>query len=175
MAEHPRNLGKGAALLTGFQMARQAGCAWAAALDADGQHDPADIPALQRRAREADADLVVGDRDLAAAPMSSLRRRVNRWMSRQLSRQAGRALPDSQCGFRLVRLAALDGLTFRTRHFEFESELLLAFARHGHRVAFAPIGSRPAARPSRIRAWRDTWRWWRWWRTVLRTESRPGS
>jgi glycosyltransferase involved in cell wall biosynthesis len=160
---HPANRGKGAALLTGFAAAQAAGCRWVVTLDADGQHDPAQISLLWARARATNADLVIGDRDLARVPMPAIRRRVNRWLSRRLSRRAGRALPDSQCGFRLLRLAALEGLTFVTRHFEFESELLLTFIRAGRRVAFVPVTVRPATRPSRIRPGRDTWRWFRWW------------
>jgi len=172
---HPVNRGKGAALLTGFAAARQAGCRWVVTLDADGQHDPAQIPVFWKHARATNADLVVGDRDLAHAPMSAVRREVNRWMSRQLSRRAGRTLPDSQCGFRLIRLAALERLTFATRHFEFESELLLTFVQAGRRVEFVPITVRPANRPSRIRPWRDTWRWFRWWWGEARRESRPAA
>lgn len=159
---HPRPQGKGAALRTGWAAARARGFAWAATLDGDGQHAPHELPGFFTRADATGAPLVVGDRMGDARAMPWLRRAVNRWMSRRLSRLAGVPLPDSQCGFRLLRLDALAGLELRTEHFELESELLLAFVRAGLRVEFVPV--RVIGRPghSHIRPLADAWRWLRW-------------
>jgi glycosyltransferase involved in cell wall biosynthesis len=161
---HPGNLGKGAALRTGLGRAVGTGATWAITLDGDGQHDPAAIPDLQRRAAETGAALVVGNRMAAASQMPWLRRSTNRWMSRLLSQRAGIPLPDSQCGFRWISLAAWGRLQPRCSHFEVESETLLAFVAAGFRVEFVPVPVIAAARPSRIRPLADTLRWWRWWR-----------
>ena len=80
--------------------------------------------------------LVVGDRMHRAEAIPWLRRRVNRWMSRQISRLAGRHLPDSQCGFRLINVQSFMALGLKTDHFEIESEMLLAFVHAGYRVEF---------------------------------------
>ena len=64
---HPKNRGKGRALRTGFEEARRLGYRFALTLDADGQHDPADIPALVAAAGER--TLVVGSRNLTAEGM----------------------------------------------------------------------------------------------------------
>ena len=103
-----------------------------------------------------------------ARALPPLRRFVNRWLSRQLSRRAGRPLPDSQCGFRLLELRAWSGLALRTEHFEIESEMLLAFLDAGHRIEFVPIQVVGAGRRSKIRPVADSWRWFRWWRTAGR-------
>lgn len=170
---HPRNLGKGAALRTGLNAARAKGFAWALTLDADGQHAPEEIPALLACAAATDCALVVGNRMSDAARMPWLRRAANRWLSRQLSRRAGRRLPDSQCGFRLLRLDDWARLPLHTEHFEVESETLLAFVAAGLRVEFVPVSALPSPRPSRIRVVADSLRWLRWWRAGSEGWNRP--
>jgi hypothetical protein len=151
-------------LRTGLAQLRQQQFGWALIMDGDGQHQPGDIPAFLSRAAVTGAALVIGNRMHHAQAIPWLRRQVNRWMSRQISRRAGRLLPDSQCGFRLLNLEAWAGLHLDTNHFEVESEMLLAFVRAGHRVEFVPINVIGAGPRSRIHPVTDTWRWLRWWR-----------
>lgn len=160
---HSQSRGKGAALATGWTYARQQGFNWALSLDGDGQHVAEDIPAFFRYAENSGAALVVGNRMPDAAQIPWLRRVVNRWMSRQISRRAGRPLPDSQCGFRLMNLPAWSQLTLRTGHFEIESEVLLAFLAAGRKVEFVPIRVVYKEEQSKIRPFLDTVRWLKWW------------
>lgn len=162
---HETTLGKGAALLAGWRRARERGFDWAMTLDGDGQHSPDDIPAFLRCADRTGAALIVGNRMGDVGQMPWLRRQVNRWMSRRLSRLAGCELPDSQCGFRLVDLRVLSKLNLVTRHFEIESEVLLAFVGAGHPVAFVPVRAIYKSSQSKIHPWRDTVRWFRWLKT----------
>jgi glycosyltransferase involved in cell wall biosynthesis len=164
VVSHTKNLGKGAALRTGLTRARQQGFEWAFTLDGDGQHDPEDMPAFLECAGQTGALLIVGNRMSNAHAIPWLRRQVNRWMSRQLSRRAGRPLPDSQCGFRLIHLATWAALPLQTEHFEVESEMLMAFLAAAHPVAFVPIRVISRGRSSHIRPVTDSLRWWRWWR-----------
>jgi glycosyltransferase involved in cell wall biosynthesis len=159
---HEITQGKGAALLAGWKRARERGFDWAMTLDGDGQHSPDDIPTYLRCAGQTGAALVVGNRMGDVGHMPWLRRQVNRWMSRRLSRLAGRELPDSQCGFRLVDLRAWSKLDLLTRHFEIESEVLLAFVEAGYPVEFVPIRAIYKSAQSKIHPWRDTVRWFRW-------------
>ncbi len=166
---HPANRGKGAALRTGFETAQRQGFHWALTLDGDGQHSPEEIPHFLRCAEATGAALVIGNRMGQAATMPRLRRWTNRWMSRRLSKSAGRILPDSQSGFRLLDLKAWSNLTLETEHFEIESELLLACIRHGYRVEFTPVRMIAKRSGSKIHPLIDTWRWLRWWsQTPLR-------
>jgi glycosyltransferase involved in cell wall biosynthesis len=156
-------LGKGAALKAGFNALIAQGCGYALMMDGDGQHRPGDIPAFLIRAEQTNADLVIGNRMARADAIPWLRRNVNRWMSARISRRAGRELPDTQCGFRLVNLKIWGKLPIHTDHFEMESEMLLAFIRAGCRVEFVPIQVVGKGSHSHIDPVTDTWRWLRWW------------
>ena len=94
--------------------------------------------------------------------MPFLRRLVNRWMSADISRLAGRDLPDSQCGFRLMNLEDWARLPIVSNHFEIESEMLYQFARAGLSIEFVPIQVIYKKELSKIHPWRDTIRWLRW-------------
>jgi glycosyltransferase involved in cell wall biosynthesis len=165
--------GKGAALAAGWLRARAVGFSWALCMDGDGQHAPADIAKFLRVAEQTNASLVVGNRMSEAHKMPWGRRVVNRWMSRKLSALAEREFPDSQCGFRLIQLSALDRIRLRAQQFEIESEQLLAFAAAGETIKFVPVQVIYRSERSKIHPWRDTLRWFRWRREWL--SSRPQS
>jgi glycosyltransferase involved in cell wall biosynthesis len=160
---HEQPKGKGAALATGLRWLEAQRCSWAVTMDGDGQHSAHDIPRFFACAAQSGAGLVVGNRMSAPGGMPWLRRNVNRWMSRRLSHLAGQNLPDSQCGFRLLRLEVWAALDFQTSHFETESELLLGFIAAGQRVAFVPIEVIYRTEQSKMNPLADSWRWLRWW------------
>lgn len=160
-----RSLGKGAALAVGWTAATNHGAEWVLLLDGDGQHDPLDAPGLFAAATDG-VRLVVGNRMPQAAAMPWLRRQTNRWMSRRISALAGISIPDSQCGFRLAHLPSLQQARLQSRQFEIESEMLVAFARAGWGVAFAPVQVRYRDETSKISPLRDTLRWIRWYRST---------
>jgi glycosyltransferase involved in cell wall biosynthesis len=158
----PKNSGKGAALQTGWRRARELGCKWVFLLDGDGQHAADDIPVFLERAEKNAATLIVGNRMKNAAAMPWLRHRVNRWMSRRISKLTGRRLPDSQCGFRLVHLETLANLPLHANRFEIESAMLVAFITAGEKVEFVPVQTIYENTASKINPLADTWRWLRW-------------
>ena len=160
--EHPSSQGKGAALQTGWKHALQRGFSWALSLDGDGQHSPEDIPAFFHCMENTGADLVVGDRFGEANRIPWVRRQVNRWMSRRLSRAMGHRLPDTQCGFRLMRLSAWHSLPLAASHYEIESEILVSFVHAGFKVDFVPIRVIYAGEHSKIHPVWDTVRWFGW-------------
>jgi glycosyltransferase involved in cell wall biosynthesis len=162
--------GKGAALRLGWQRALDKGFRFALTMDGDGQHSPKNIPAFIE-AGQADIPLVIGNRMPEQHKIPPLRRFVNRWMSKRLSRIAGRDLPDTQCGFRLIDLKVWSGLRLETTHFEIESEVLLAFVAGGYRVQFVPIEVIYRCEQSKIRPFRDSVRWFKWLRNVHRSNA----
>jgi glycosyltransferase involved in cell wall biosynthesis len=168
VVRHRRNLGKGAALRTGLSLALKQGFEWAVTLDGDGQHTPEDLPALLRCAEQTGALLVIGNRMNDAWKIPWLRRQVNRWMSRKLSQRAGRHLPDTQCGLRLIHMETWAALPLKTERFEVESEMLMAFLAAGRGVEFVPIRVIRSRRSSHIRPVADSLRWLRWWRNLNR-------
>jgi glycosyltransferase involved in cell wall biosynthesis len=161
--QHSYNRGKGASLQTGLAAAQRRGFTWAALLDGDGQHSPNDLPQFFRAAEQTGARLIVGNRMANPAAMPVLRRHVNRWMSRRISRKVGQTLPDTQCGFRLVHLPSWGRIRVETCRFEIESEMLLAFIEAGWTVKFVPIQVIYNSEKSKIHPLADTWRWFRWW------------
>jgi glycosyltransferase involved in cell wall biosynthesis len=168
LISHKRNFGKGAALRTGLSQALERGFEWALTLDGDGQHAPDELSAILRCAEQGGASLVVGNRMHNARAIPWLRRQVNWWMSRKLSRLAGRSLPDTQCGLRLIHLATWASLPLKTERFEVESETLMAFLAAGQRVEFVPIRVIRSGRRSHIHPVTDSLRWLRWWRNFGR-------
>jgi glycosyltransferase involved in cell wall biosynthesis len=174
VVSHQRNLGKGAALRTGLSLALKEGFEWALTLDGDGQHAPEDLPALLGCAQRTGASLVIGSRMSDARAIPWLRRQVNRWMSRKLSRLAGRRLPDTQCGLRLIHLRTWAAMPLKTEHFEVESEMLMAFLAAGRRVEFVPIRVIRSGRRSHIHPVTDTLRWLSWLRNYGRSSTSSG-
>jgi dolichol-phosphate mannosyltransferase len=107
---HPRNLGYGAGLRTAFETTLREGYEGVVTLDCDGQHEPARIPELAARLR--DADIVSGSRylkvfDPAQRPPEE-RRRINQEVTRWLNQCLGTKLTDAFCGFKAYRRAALE-------------------------------------------------------------------
>ena len=141
VVQHPVNRGKGAALATGFRKATSMGMEYVVTLDADNQHDPAEIPNFVRRIAETGADIVVGNRSTAPGGMPWLRRATNWFTSRVVSGLAHCSIPDSQNGYRMIRLRAIEGIKFVTSRFETESELLVKAGRAGARIDSVPIQS----------------------------------
>jgi len=168
VVRHAVNRGKGAALATGFAWALEHGWEWAFTLDADGQHLPAEMELFLERARDGDCDVVVGDRMAVPAGMPWLRRVTNRFTSAVVSRLAGQRIPDSQCGYRLLRVDRLRGLRLTTSRYDTESEILVRLARRGCRVGAAPITSVYGQESSAIRPLRDTARFFRLVARLLR-------
>ena len=171
--EFPR--GKGVALQTGWTHARERGFSRALAMDGDGQHSADDIPKFLDSAERTGAELIVGNRMARPEGMPWLRRFVNRWMSERISALAGVALPDSQCGFRLMNLETWAALPVNAAHFEIESDVLLAFAARKCAIEFVPIQVIYNGEQSKIHPMLDTTRWFRWWwraRSYVRNERR---
>jgi glycosyltransferase involved in cell wall biosynthesis len=160
---HKTPRGKGAALQTGWERARRNGFEWVLTLDGDGQHCAGDIPAFLDVAERSGAELVVGNRMDNPDGMPWLRRNVNRWMSKRISKLAGLRLPDSQCGFRLMKLSAWSNLSLTAARFEIESDVLLAFAARGYSIEFVPIQVIYKTERSKIHPVRDTIQWFHWW------------
>ncbi len=152
---HGVNRGKGAALRSAFQAALAAGVDAVVTLDADGQHDPAEIPRFLESAAAGDCELLIGTRNRRSMPFD--RRCSNTLTSAILSWRTGQPIPDSQCGFRFIRAEVLAAIELETEAFQTESELLIRAARAGFRIASVPIATIYRGQHSHIRHLRDTW------------------
>ncbi len=175
---HPSNLGKGAALTTAFDhlLAENRSGASAGAggvsggpggagaleavitLDADGQHDPDDIPAFIERHRRDRPAIIVGSRQRQFAEMWGPRRAMNRFSSASLRFFTGADLPDSQSGFRLYDARFLERLRLSGRRYEAEMEALMRATARRLGVVSVPIRLRvvDGRATSHYRPLRDT-------------------
>ena len=149
--EQRPNQGKGAALRAGFRGAIAAGCEAVLTLDADGQHDPAEIPRfLAAFATEPPPDLVIGRRDFRRMPL--IRRLSNELGGRAFSWAVGRPIPDNQSGYRLVGRRIVDATVDSDEAgFEFEVEMITTCIRLGGTIAWVPIRTIYAGEPSHIK------------------------
>ena len=149
---HPWNLGYGAALQTGYKYALERGAAFVVQMDADGQHDPADVPALLSAVECGDCDLVVGSRFLGRGEyrMGALRA-LGRRVFQAIARAAGLALSDPTSGFQAMNRRVLE--VYATDFFPTDYpdlDVLLAAWRHGLRIGERPVRMRPGTRASTL-------------------------
>jgi hypothetical protein len=152
---HPRRLGKGQALRTGIAAARRRGASHVVTLDGDGQHAPRDLPPLLAVAEQAPGAIILGSRvglDGQAPGVPADRLNAIRVAGFFVNWSSGLSLRDTQSGFRVYPLSALDCLTLRRGGFVLETEVLVQAAAGGVPVQEVPITVIPrAARRSRFR------------------------
>ena len=160
------NLGVGGAMRVGFRHAARRGYAVVVQVDADGQHDPRDIPRLLECLEEAAAGpsaeephVVIGARfaGVGRFPVPRARRMAMRMLASYLSRLTGTELTDVTSGFRAYNRPAIE-LFARTYPAEYLSdtvESLVIASRAGARVSQVPVSMRPrlAGTPSQS-SWR---------------------
>ncbi len=166
------NQGKGAALRAGFGWALERDLDAVVTLDADGQHDPAEIPIFLDAYRRTGADLIIGRRDFGEMPPA--RRLANRLGGRAMSWAAGRELPDNQSGYRLLsrRLMAAVAVSDEAG-FEYEVEMITTCIRAGYRLEWVPIRTIYAGEASHIQPWRHFTSFIRMVRKTRRTVRTP--
>jgi glycosyltransferase involved in cell wall biosynthesis len=160
---HRQNAGKGAAIATALTFFAKSDAQFVIFLDADGQHDPEEIPKFVEAARATDAGIVVGNRMIHTRDMPFVRLLTNRLTSWVTSKLARQNVPDSQCGYRLVRRDVLADLNPSTARFETETEMLIQAGRAGHHIASVNVRTiyGEAARRSHIHPLRDTVRFFK--------------
>jgi glycosyltransferase involved in cell wall biosynthesis len=159
LLRHPFNLGKGAALQTGFHYALQRDYEVIITLDADGQHDPSEIPSLLKIFQSVKPDILIASRAAEFRGMTWLRRFWNRLGVRAVARLCHRDITDSQSGFRLIRAEVIREIHLSTTRFEAELELLIKACKKGFGVLSVPINARSVdgTGSSHFRPVVDTW------------------
>ncbi len=153
---HPLNKGNGASIKTAL---RAISGGFVAVLDADGQHDPKELPNLLAHLK--DYDLVVGARSFAANEGSPLRNAGNVFLRRLASFLAEQQILDLTSGFRAFRHAvAVRFLHIYPNGYSFPSTSTLSFITAGYNVRFVPIQvkRRPSLTASKLRPFRDGFR-----------------
>ena len=139
VVSHPRNQGKGRALVSGFRKAMEMGFDYALTIDADGQHYPEDIPLLIRALEIHPNALIVGSRQFTDENMDKKSKFANRFSNFWFRLQTTIPLPDTQTGMRIYPLHRLYGLNILTSRYEAELELLVFAAWHNVPLIPVPI------------------------------------
>lgn len=152
VVRHPVNRGKGAALITGFQESLKMGCEAVITLDADGQHDPAEIPLFLEEYARSGAALVIGRRDYSKMPFPrNLSNTFGRWMISAAVRQD---IPDNQSGYRLIGRPLMELLTAsRETGFELEVAMIALCLKRRLGLGWVPIRTIYSDQKSHIRYW----------------------
>jgi glycosyltransferase involved in cell wall biosynthesis len=160
LLSHPVNLGKGAALRTGFRYILQKGYEVVITLDADGQHNPSEIPFLLGIFQNVKPDILIASRAAEFGKMTFLRRFWNRLGVKAVARLCRSDITDSQSGFRLIRTKVLQEVNLSTSGFETELELLIKACKKGFSVLSIPINTQKVDGTSstHFRPVVDTWR-----------------
>src|SRR6186997_968185 len=147
------NAGKGAALRAGFRHALANNATAVVTLDADGQHDPAEIPTFLAAFESGKPELIIGRRDFGSMPF--VRRLSNTLGGWIFSAAVGRRVADNQSGYRLIGRRLMTDLLDSDEHgFEFEVEMIARCIALGLPMADVPIRTIYAGEPSHIRPWR---------------------
>jgi len=152
----PANRGKGGAVRAGLEEVLSGPATHVAFVDADGQHDPDDLPLLLAAAREGD-DFVIGSRMNGSDDIPAVRFRTNEIGSRILTRMTGHDVEDGQSGYRVIAAPLLRKLSLTSKGYSIETEILLKAAPHVRRFASVPVHAIYNGEPSHYRPFRDTW------------------
>jgi len=141
----PAKEGLGPAYLAGFAVALERGVRYVVEIDADGSHDPAELPAMLALARGTGADLVIGSRWVRGGRVVNwpwLRRVISRSGNAYARRVLRSGIHDITAGYRVYRtdaLARLDLAGVASHGYGFQVELAWRLERDGALVLEHPI------------------------------------
>lgn len=149
---HPFNLGYGAALQTAYKYAVERGADLLVQLDADGQHDPGDIPALAAPVARGECDVAIGSRFVAPSGYEMGRARgVGRALFAWLGRLAGVRVTDPTSGFQALSRRTLELYVGEFFPHDYpDVDVLVAAARRGLVIREVPVTMRPSPRASTL-------------------------
>jgi len=163
--------GKGNALKLGFDHARRNGFDALITMDGDGQHSPSDISSFVTCYQNQQADIVTGNRMHNPKGMPLVRLVTNHFMSWLISLFCRQRIPDTQCGYRLIKTKVLDAIKLESSDFEIETEVLIKASKKGFKIASVNIQTIYSNEISKIQPVRDTFRFLAYlWRELWRKD-----
>ena len=139
LIRHSKNLGKGQALITGFDYIKENNYSGVITLDADGQHDTKEIINFLEVIKKEDPDLIIGDRLGNTEGMPFIRLATNVFTSWIISKIAGKKVSDVQSGYRYLKTMALKKIKLKTKNFDTEPEIILRAGWHDMKILNVPI------------------------------------
>jgi len=154
LLSHDRNLGKGAAMRNGFDLARKKNLRKIIVIDADAQHEVSEINAFLKM--NGRYDITIGERKNIRRLMPFDRLLTNRVVNLVVSLLSGVRTTDVQCGFRYIDLRVFEEINLKASRYEIESEMVIKAARRKFSVGFVPISTIYAGEMSHINPLIDT-------------------
>lgn len=138
--KHPHNIGKGAALKTGFKAVSNSDIV--VTVDGDGQHNPWEIPFLVKPIEDGVADLVNGSRYLnrKGRKTPAYRRLGQTVLDKTININSGLNITDSQSGFRAFSASTIHSFQFTKADFSIESEMLMDASASNFKIVEVPVG-----------------------------------
>lgn len=158
---HGRNMGLGTAFRTMLSYAREKGFHFMATMDADGQFNPEDLPALTRPVIDGETDFSTASRfmDPSLVPdMPAIKKWGNARVAKLVSNLANTQIHDATCGFRVYGPRALDRVACFSR-FTYTQEVLIDIARKGLRIKEIPTKIRGEREYGESRIASNLWRY----------------
>ncbi|HSO12677.1 MAG TPA: glycosyltransferase family 2 protein [Anaerolineales bacterium] len=139
---HEKNQGKGAAVVTGMKAATGD---FLLIQDADLEYDPRDYPALLQPIKEGLADVVYGSRFLGAAHRVTMfwHQTANKLLTFMTNILYDSILTDMETGYKVFRREVIEGMTIRSKRFNFEPEFTAKILKHKYRIFEVPITFNP--------------------------------
>jgi glycosyltransferase involved in cell wall biosynthesis len=132
--KHKKNLGKGAALQSLFQYAKDSDTDLMITIDGDGQFLPEEIPKLIDPIRNNNFDIVIGNRFDSETDMPSYRKIGNKFFDKMTNLSIDLPVNDTQSGFRAYSKNAINAINFSTNGFGADSEILINAAKKGLKI-----------------------------------------
>lgn len=151
IARHTVNKGLARTFRTGLEASLRLGADVIVNTDGDNQYPQADIPRLIAPVLNAEADIVIGDRQTwSVSDFSPLKKFLQAWGSRVVRAVSGTAVSDAPSGFRAYsREAALHLVTLT--NYTYTVENIIQAGKLGLVTANVPIETNPQTRPSRLK------------------------
>lgn len=139
VVDYAVNVGKGYALRQGFLKALALGYDYAITIDSDGQHYPDDLPLFLEKLKLHPGALIMGARNMEQAGVPSKSSFGNKFSTFWYKVETGITLRDTQTGYRLYPIRKMEHLSFITKKFEFEIEVIVRAAWSGIEITEIPV------------------------------------
>lgn len=138
VVSHARNMGLGASLRTGFSKALSMNADVIVTIDADGQHDPAEIPRFLEKMSQG-YGFVLGERDLSKYP--SIKKLGNFFLGAATNFISGTSLKDTESGYRVFTAETLKKLHLIAERYEIAVEIVFEVGRNNIKYANVRVSS----------------------------------
>ena len=133
--KHKKNLGKGAALKSLFEYARNCDVDIIITIDGDGQFLPEEIPKLRKPIEDKKADIVIGNRFNNMHEMPKYRKIGNKILDKMTNLAGDISIKDSQSGYRAYSKKAIDNVKFNVNGFGADAEILIDASKKGFKIS----------------------------------------